>query len=72
MRQFTVLIERDEDGVYVGHVPALPGCHTQAATLAELEERLIEAIGLCLEVAEAKGLPVESNDFVGVHRIEVA
>ena len=29
-REFDVLIERDSEGYYVGTVPALPGCHTQA------------------------------------------
>lgn len=45
---FAVLIERDEDGVYVATAPALPGCHTQAKTLPELDERIREAIALCL------------------------
>jgi predicted RNase H-like HicB family nuclease len=27
-REFTVVVERDEDGCYVASVPALPGCHT--------------------------------------------
>jgi predicted RNase H-like HicB family nuclease len=32
-REFTVVIERDEDGFYVGHVPELHGCYTQAKNL---------------------------------------
>jgi predicted RNase H-like HicB family nuclease len=39
MREFSVVIERDEDGFYVASVPALPGCHTQARSLDELIER---------------------------------
>src|SRR3989339_1962246 len=31
--EFTVLIERDEDGMLIATVPALKGCHTQAKTL---------------------------------------
>ncbi len=27
-REFSVVIERDEEGYYVASVPALPGCHT--------------------------------------------
>jgi predicted RNase H-like HicB family nuclease len=30
LRQFDVVIERDEEGYYVASVPQLPGCHTQA------------------------------------------
>ena len=50
-KQFRVIIERDEDGLFVGVVPALPGCFTQAKTLQELMERIRDAIQLCLEVA---------------------
>ena len=51
---FDVIIERDTDGYYVASVPALPGCHTQAKSLATLMQRVREAIELCLEV-EADG-----------------
>jgi len=50
-RQFKVIIERDEDGFFVGSVPALPGCVTQGETLEELQKNLRDAIMLCLEVA---------------------
>jgi len=45
-RKFHVIIERDEDGYFVGLVPELPGCHTQAKSLDMLQERLKEAIRL--------------------------
>ena len=67
-REFSVVIERDEEGYYVASVPALPGCHTQARSLDELMERVREAIALCLEVeAEATG----GLEFVGVQRVSV-
>ena len=47
---FDVVVERDQDGLYVASVPALRGCHTQAASLDELMERIRESIELCLEV----------------------
>ncbi|CFX16046.1 Uncharacterised domain UPF0150 [Syntrophomonas zehnderi OL-4] len=49
-RTFTVLIEKDEDGMLVASVPALKGCHSQAKTMNELLTRIQEAIELCLEV----------------------
>ena len=49
MREFTVVIERDEDGWLVGTVPALRGCHTQASNMEELLENIKEAIQLCLK-----------------------
>ena len=39
MREFTVIIERDEEGYYIADVPELKGCHTQARSLDELMER---------------------------------
>jgi predicted RNase H-like HicB family nuclease len=54
-QEFTVVIERDEEGYLVGSVPALRGCHTQARSMDELLERMKEAIQLCLEV-QGEGL----------------
>lgn len=65
---FRVVIERDEDGYYVGSVPALRGCHTQGKTVDELLQNMREAIELCLEVE--KNVPKEH--FIGIQQIEVA
>ena len=64
--EFNVIIERDADGYFVGSVPSLRGCHTQAKSLDVLVRRIQEAIALCLEVEE----PV-TNEFVGVQRVAV-
>ena len=67
-RDFSVVIERDEEGYYVASVLALPGCHTQARSLDELMDRVREAIGLYLEVeAEETG----GLEFVGIQRVSV-
>jgi predicted RNase H-like HicB family nuclease len=67
-REFSVVIERDEEGYLVASVPSLPGCHTQARSLDELMDRVQEVIALCLEV---KGKPVDGLEFVGVQRVRV-
>ena len=67
-RQFDVVVERDSEGYFVGSVPALPGCHTQAKSLDDLMVRVREAIELCLEV---QGQSTENLDFVGLQRITV-
>ncbi|MBI2144977.1 type II toxin-antitoxin system HicB family antitoxin [Candidatus Woesearchaeota archaeon] len=64
---FTVIIEKDEDGYYVGSVPSLKGCHTQGKTMDELMKNVKEAIELCLEVE--KEIPQES--FVGIQQVQV-
>ncbi|MBI4181392.1 MAG: type II toxin-antitoxin system HicB family antitoxin [Candidatus Aenigmarchaeota archaeon] len=66
---FTVVIEKDEDGVYVAEVPDLKGCYTQGATLEEVLKNIKEVIELCLETQKAD---VHSHELMGVQRIEVS
>ena len=63
-KEFSVVIEKDEDGYYVASVPALRGCHTQAKSLDVLMKRIREAIELCLEVEEPA-----ATEFIGVQRV---
>jgi predicted RNase H-like HicB family nuclease len=67
-RKFTVVIERDEEGFYVGTVPTLRGCHTQAKTLDALMKRMREAAELCLE---SEGGASRSLELVGVQQISI-
>jgi predicted RNase H-like HicB family nuclease len=69
LRQFDVVIERDEEGYYVASVPELPGCHTQAKSLDEVTGRIREAVELCLDVT---GAPERTLEFVGIQRITIA
>jgi predicted RNase H-like HicB family nuclease len=68
-REFTVIIEQDEEEYFVATVPELHGCHTQARSLDELMERVKEAIALCLEVQAEEEIP--PTRFVGVQRVAV-
>ena len=67
-REFDVVVEQDEAGYYVGSVPALSGCHTQAKSLDELMDRVREAIALCLEDDD---VPEERLNFVGIQRVSL-
>ncbi len=69
MQQFDVIIERDEDGLFVGSIPQFTGCHTQGHSLDELMDRIREAAELCLEV---EGAPAQSLEFRGIQRITIA
>jgi predicted RNase H-like HicB family nuclease len=51
--KYRVLIEQDEDGVFVAEVPALPGCISQGRTRVEATENIKEAIALYLESLSA-------------------
>mgnify|MGYP001273496002 CR=1 FL=1 len=69
---FTAQIERDkETGLYIGIVPNLPGAHTQAATLDELQSNLKEVIELCLEGLSPEELG-NISEFIGFQQISVA
>ena len=65
--EFTVVIERDEDGYYVATVPALHSCYTQARTLEELAPRIREVIALCLAEQRAPRMK-----FVALQQVEVS
>ena len=69
--KFTVLIEKDEDGLFVAKVPDLAGCHTQAKTIPELLVRVREAIELCLAVKKAKHEKIYFPEFVGIQQVEL-
>jgi predicted RNase H-like HicB family nuclease len=56
--RYRVLIEQDEDGVYVAEVPALPGCISQGPTRSEVVSNIKEAIRAYLESLHAHGEPV--------------
>jgi predicted RNase H-like HicB family nuclease len=67
--KFAVIVEKDEDGIYVASVPDLPGCHSQAKTLDELTKRVKEAITVYLEAECFK--PKEGIELVGLQFVEV-
>lgn len=67
-RTFTVLLEQDEDGIYVAKVPDIPGCYTQGKTIAQAMERIKEAIQVCLEAEKEEFLPLK---FVGIQQVEI-
>jgi predicted RNase H-like HicB family nuclease len=65
---FTVAIEKGEDGYFVASVVELPGCHTQAKTLRELDRRVKEAIEVNLE---ARGEDFKVPELVAVKKVHV-
>ena len=65
---FTVLIEQDEDGIYVAKVPEIEGCYTQGKTLQEILDRIKEAIEVCLEADKEEVTPMK---FIGIQKVQV-
>jgi len=65
--EYDVVIEQDEDGVYVAYVPELPGCHTQGSSVEDVLKNASEAIELYLE--HVKGKVEHPRKFVGVKKV---
>ena len=65
---FNVLIEQDEDGIYVAMVPEIDGCYTQGKSLNEVLERIKEAIEVCLEADKEEINPMK---FIGIQRVQI-
>lgn len=68
--KYRVLIEQDEEGVFVAEVPALPGCLSQGKTRAEVLKNIQEAIEAYLESLRAHDEPVPPS--IDEEVIEVA
>lgn len=56
--KYRVLIQQDEEGMFVAEVPALPGCISQGTSRAEAIRNAHEAIEAYLESLKAHGDPV--------------
>lgn len=58
---YTIQIERDEDGIYVVSVPALPGCFTQGRTFDEAIRMAQDAIIAFISILAKRGkvIPME-------------
>ena len=66
-QEFYVIIEKDEDGYYVGEVPQLSACYSQGETIDELLTNIREVIELCLEEEDDESV----SEFVGLQKIVV-
>jgi Uncharacterized conserved protein len=66
-KEYTMIVEKDEDEYYVGSVLELPGCHTQAKSMDELINRMKEAIELYREVEK----DVPTTNILGIQKIVI-
>lgn len=66
-REFYVIIERDEDGYYVGEVPQLKACYSQGETIDELMANMKEVIELCLERKNDEKIA----EFIGIQKVVI-
>ena len=62
-----LLIEQDEDNVFIISCPTFKGCHSYGYTIPEAMQRIREVLDLCLTEED---LPT-TNQFIGFREIEV-
>ena len=62
-----IIVEVDEDEVYIVSCPVFKGCHSYGQTIDGALENLKEVIDMCLEEQE----PVDMNRFVGFREMEI-
>lgn len=63
-----VLVEQDEDGVFIVSVPTLAGCRSYGRTLDEAMKNITEAALLCLEDSRATR---NGSHFIGIRDLEI-
>ena len=70
--KFKVILEKEKEGGYAVHVPALPGCHTQGDDIPEALKNAREAIECYLESMQKDGIALPENIEEHVFEIEIA
>jgi predicted RNase H-like HicB family nuclease len=66
---FTVYIEQDEDGMFIGSIPSLQSCYAEGRTQEEMLKNLRQVLKLCLRNFPAK--QAEKVKFVGIQNLEI-
>lgn len=65
-----ILVEQDEDNVYIVSCPVFKGCHSYGKTIDEALESIREVIDICLE--EEKEKVSEINRFIGFREMQIS
>ena len=65
-----ILVEQDEDNVYIISCPVFKGCHSYGKTIDDALANIREVIDMCIEEQKDKG--IEINRFVGFRELKVS
>lgn len=64
---FTLIIEKAEDGKLIGSIVELPGCYSEGKNIEDLIQNIKEAINLYLETEK----PEQLTEFIGIQKVTV-
>ncbi|MEK7672776.1 MAG: type II toxin-antitoxin system HicB family antitoxin [Patescibacteria group bacterium] len=68
--QFTVYIEQDEDGMFIGSIPSIPSCYAEGKTQEKMLSNLSVVLKLCIRNLDKKEIP--KNKFIGIQNLELS
>ena len=70
--EYQVIVEQDEDGVFVAEVLNVRACYAQGKTFEEAIANIRDVLQMCLQEMRARGDEIPPpNEFVGLTRVEV-
>lgn len=61
-----IIIEQDEDKVFIVSCPQFKGCHSYGKTIDEALQNIVEVIEMCIEENNGESI----NSFVGIRDME--
>lgn len=64
---FPILVEQDEDGIYIVSCPSFQGCNSYGKTIDEALANIREVIEMCLAEKPTR----ELNKFIGFREVEM-
>ena len=67
---YPILIEQDEDNMYIVSCPSFKACHSYGETIDEAMDNIKEVIELCLEEEEQNDHK-RVNRFIGFREMQI-
>lgn len=62
-----ILVEQDEDNIYIVSCPVFKGCHSYGETIDEALENIKEVVEMCIEEEKGEG----TNRFIGFREMQI-
>ena len=70
-RFFTIYIEQDENGVFIGSIPAVGSCYAEGKTQEKMLKNLREVLKLCLRNTKNNAKELGKTKFIGIQNLEM-